>query len=167
MMGISDGRLTAAVSEAGGLGTLSTATFGPDGTRQEIEKITSLTDTASRLAAVFQDGSPIGTLTNFSICETDNDCLGGTCACVDDDCSCVQNPAERLGHIIHRVENAGDVAHDNIACVLPVLNSKVLLLPMLCLQLFLFFVLCCSWDPREPLLLCLAFHKKNESQTKK
>ena len=44
MMGISDGRLTAAVSEAGGLGTLSTATFGPDGTRREIEKITSLTD---------------------------------------------------------------------------------------------------------------------------
>jgi enoyl-[acyl-carrier protein] reductase II len=44
MMGISNGRLTAAVSAAGGLGTLSTATFGPDGTRQEIEKITSLTD---------------------------------------------------------------------------------------------------------------------------
>jgi len=44
MMGISDGRLTAAVSEAGGLGTLSTATFGPDGTRREIEKIASLTD---------------------------------------------------------------------------------------------------------------------------
>ena len=44
MMGISDGRLTAAVSEAGGLGTLSTATFGPDGTRSEIEKIASLTD---------------------------------------------------------------------------------------------------------------------------
>jgi len=44
MMGISNGRLTAAVSEAGGLGTLSTATFGPDGTRQEIEKIRSLTD---------------------------------------------------------------------------------------------------------------------------
>jgi len=43
MMGISDGRLTAAVSEAGGLGTLSTATFGPDGTRREIEKIHSLT----------------------------------------------------------------------------------------------------------------------------
>ena len=43
MMGISDGRLTAAVSEAGGLGTLSTATFGPDGTRGEIEKIRSLT----------------------------------------------------------------------------------------------------------------------------
>ncbi len=43
-MGISDGRLTAAVSEAGGLGTLSTATFGPDGTRREIEKIASLTD---------------------------------------------------------------------------------------------------------------------------
>jgi enoyl-[acyl-carrier protein] reductase II len=44
MMGISDGRLTAAVSEAGGLGTLSTATFGTDGTRREIEKIGSLTD---------------------------------------------------------------------------------------------------------------------------
>ncbi|MCP5043453.1 MAG: enoyl-[acyl-carrier-protein] reductase FabK [bacterium] len=44
MMGISDGRLTAAVSEAGGLGTLSTATFGPDGTRSEIEKIRSVTD---------------------------------------------------------------------------------------------------------------------------
>lgn len=44
MMGISDGRLTAAVSEAGGLGTLSTATFGVDGTRREIEKIRSLTD---------------------------------------------------------------------------------------------------------------------------
>jgi enoyl-[acyl-carrier protein] reductase II len=44
MMGISNGRLTAAVSAAGGLGTLSTATFGPDGTRQEIQKITSLTD---------------------------------------------------------------------------------------------------------------------------
>jgi enoyl-[acyl-carrier protein] reductase II len=43
-MGISNGRLTAAVSAAGGLGTLSTATFGPDGTRQEIERITSLTD---------------------------------------------------------------------------------------------------------------------------
>lgn len=44
MMGISDGRLTAAVSEAGGLGTLSTATFGPDGTRREIEIIAGLTD---------------------------------------------------------------------------------------------------------------------------
>ncbi len=44
MMGISDGRLTAAVSEAGGLGTLSTATFGPDGTRSEIEKIRALTN---------------------------------------------------------------------------------------------------------------------------
>lgn len=36
----------------------------------ETDEITSLTDTASRLAAVFQDGSPIGTLTNFSIGET-------------------------------------------------------------------------------------------------
>jgi enoyl-[acyl-carrier protein] reductase II len=44
MMGISDGRLTAAVSEAGGLGTLSTATFGVDGSRAEIEKISELTD---------------------------------------------------------------------------------------------------------------------------
>jgi enoyl-[acyl-carrier protein] reductase II len=44
MMGISDGRLTAAVSEAGGLGTLSTATFGVDGTRREIETIRSITD---------------------------------------------------------------------------------------------------------------------------
>ncbi len=44
MMGISDGKLTAAVSEAGGLGTLSTATFGVDGSRAEIEKISSLTD---------------------------------------------------------------------------------------------------------------------------
>jgi enoyl-[acyl-carrier protein] reductase II len=44
MMGISDGRLTAAVSEAGGLGTLSTATFGLDGSRAEIEKISELTD---------------------------------------------------------------------------------------------------------------------------
>jgi enoyl-[acyl-carrier protein] reductase II len=44
MMGISDGTLTAAVSEAGGLGTLSTATFGVDGSRAEIEKISSLTD---------------------------------------------------------------------------------------------------------------------------
>ncbi len=44
MMGISDGRLTAAVSAAGALGTLSTATFGAEGTRSEIEKIRSLTD---------------------------------------------------------------------------------------------------------------------------
>jgi enoyl-[acyl-carrier protein] reductase II len=44
MMGISDGKLTAAVSEAGGLGTLSTATFGVDGSREEIEKIAELTD---------------------------------------------------------------------------------------------------------------------------
>jgi flagellar hook protein FlgE len=33
------------------------------------DAITGLTDTASRLASVFQDGSPIGTLTNFSIGE--------------------------------------------------------------------------------------------------
>lgn len=39
MMGVSDGALSAAVSEAGGLGTLSTATFGPEGTRKEIARI--------------------------------------------------------------------------------------------------------------------------------
>ena len=44
MLGVSNGPLAAAVSEAGGLGTISTATFGPDGTRAEIEKIQSLTD---------------------------------------------------------------------------------------------------------------------------
>jgi len=36
----------------------------------ESDEITALTDTASNLAAVFQDGSPIGTLTTFSIGET-------------------------------------------------------------------------------------------------
>lgn len=44
MMGVSDSSLCAAVSEAGGLGTLSSATFGADGTRDEIERIRSLTD---------------------------------------------------------------------------------------------------------------------------
>ena len=44
MMGISDGNLTAAVSEAGGLGTLSSATFGVDGTRTELSKLADLTD---------------------------------------------------------------------------------------------------------------------------
>ena len=43
MMGVSNSGLTAAVSEAGGLGTLSTATFGADGTRSEIERIRALT----------------------------------------------------------------------------------------------------------------------------
>jgi flagellar hook protein FlgE len=33
------------------------------------DAVSSLTDTASNLAAVFQDGSPIGTLSNFSIGE--------------------------------------------------------------------------------------------------
>ncbi|MCB0221445.1 MAG: nitronate monooxygenase, partial [Chrysiogenetes bacterium] len=42
-MGVSDGALSAAVSEAGGLGTVSTATFGPEGTRKEIAKIRELT----------------------------------------------------------------------------------------------------------------------------
>jgi flagellar hook protein FlgE len=36
----------------------------------ESDEITALTDTASNLAAIFQDGSPIGTLTTFSIGET-------------------------------------------------------------------------------------------------
>lgn len=44
MMGISDGTLTAAVSNAGGLGTLSSATFGVDGTRAELTKLAELTD---------------------------------------------------------------------------------------------------------------------------
>ena len=44
MMGISDGNLTAAVSEAGGLGTLSSATFGVDGTRAELTKLAELTN---------------------------------------------------------------------------------------------------------------------------
>mgnify|MGYP001412474370 CR=1 FL=1 len=43
MMGISDGNLTASVSEAGGLGTLSSATFGVDGTRRELTKLAELT----------------------------------------------------------------------------------------------------------------------------
>lgn len=44
MMGISDGNLTAAVSNAGGLGTLSSATFGVEGTRREMTKLGELTD---------------------------------------------------------------------------------------------------------------------------
>ena len=36
----------------------------------ETEKISALTDSASNIAAVFQDGSPIGTLSSFSIGET-------------------------------------------------------------------------------------------------
>lgn len=44
MMGISDANLTAAVSQAGGLGTLSSATFGVDGTRTELTKLAELTD---------------------------------------------------------------------------------------------------------------------------
>ena len=44
MMGISDSKLTAAVSNAGGLGTLSSATFGVDGTREQLTKLNELTD---------------------------------------------------------------------------------------------------------------------------
>ena len=44
MMGQSDGRLTAAVSNAGGLGTLSSATFGVDGSREQMKKLVELTD---------------------------------------------------------------------------------------------------------------------------
>ncbi len=43
MMGISDGALTAAVSEAGALGTLSSATFGVEGSRAEMMKLVELT----------------------------------------------------------------------------------------------------------------------------
>jgi len=44
MMGISDANLTAAVSNAGGLGTLSSATFGVEGTREQMKKLAQLTD---------------------------------------------------------------------------------------------------------------------------
>jgi len=44
MMGLSDANLTAAVSNAGGLGTLSSATFGVDGTREQMTKLAELTD---------------------------------------------------------------------------------------------------------------------------
>lgn len=44
MMGISDANLTASVSEAGGLGTLSSATFGVEGTRVELTKLAELTN---------------------------------------------------------------------------------------------------------------------------
>lgn len=44
MMGISDARLTAAVSNGGGLGTLSSATFGVDGTRTELSKLAENTN---------------------------------------------------------------------------------------------------------------------------
>lgn len=44
MMGISDGKLTAAVSNAGALGTLSSATFGVDGTREQMKILADLTD---------------------------------------------------------------------------------------------------------------------------
>ena len=44
MMGISDAKLTAAVSEAGALGTLSSATFGVEGTREQLTMLAELTD---------------------------------------------------------------------------------------------------------------------------
>ncbi|HJN51618.1 MAG: nitronate monooxygenase [Pseudomonadales bacterium] len=44
MMGISDARLTAAVSNGGALGTLSSATFGVDGTRDELTKLAENTN---------------------------------------------------------------------------------------------------------------------------
>jgi len=44
MMGQSDGRLTAAVSNAGGLGTLSSATFGVEGSREQMARLVELTD---------------------------------------------------------------------------------------------------------------------------
>ena len=43
-MGISDAALTTAVSNGGGLGTLSSATFGVDGTRAELSKIAETTN---------------------------------------------------------------------------------------------------------------------------
>ena len=44
MMGISDANLTAAVSNAGGLGTLSSATFGLEGSKLAMAKLAELTD---------------------------------------------------------------------------------------------------------------------------
>lgn len=44
MMGIANANLAAAVSNAGGLGTISSATFGPASTRTELAKIRELTD---------------------------------------------------------------------------------------------------------------------------
>lgn len=44
MMGISDAKLTAAVSNGGALGTLSSATFGVDGTRDELNKLAESTN---------------------------------------------------------------------------------------------------------------------------
>jgi enoyl-[acyl-carrier protein] reductase II len=44
MMGISDSNLTAAVSNAGALGTLSSATFGLEGSREQMQKLVELTD---------------------------------------------------------------------------------------------------------------------------
>jgi enoyl-[acyl-carrier protein] reductase II len=44
MMGISDSKLTAAVSNAGGLGTLSSATFGLEGSREQMKRLLELTD---------------------------------------------------------------------------------------------------------------------------
>jgi enoyl-[acyl-carrier protein] reductase II len=46
MMGIADAKLTAAVSNAGGLGTLSTATFGLKGSRAEMVKLADLTNSS-------------------------------------------------------------------------------------------------------------------------
>ena len=44
MMGQSNGRLTAAVSNAGGLGTLSSATFGLEGSREQMTQLLELTN---------------------------------------------------------------------------------------------------------------------------
>jgi len=38
----------------------------------------------------------------------------------------MENPAKGLGEVIRRIDDAWDVAHDNVASLLPVLNSKVL-----------------------------------------
>ncbi|MDG2072158.1 MAG: nitronate monooxygenase [Pseudomonadales bacterium] len=44
MMGISDANLTSAVSNGGGLGTLSSATFGVDGTREQLQLLSEQTN---------------------------------------------------------------------------------------------------------------------------
>ena len=36
----------------------------------------------------------------------------------------IQDPSQWLGEIISGVEDAGDVAHNNVTIILPVLNGK-------------------------------------------
>jgi len=38
----------------------------------------------------------------------------------------MENPAEGLGEVIGRVDDTWDVAHDNVASILPILDGKML-----------------------------------------